>query len=51
MLVRYQPKPKKTVCLLSTMHSTPDVDTTTAAKKPFVIRFYNENKVGVDCFD
>lgn len=51
MLVRYQPKAKKTVCLLSTMHSTPDVDTTTAAKKPFVIRFYNENKVGVDCFD
>ena len=51
MLVRYQPKPKKTVCLLSTMHSTPDVDTTTAAKKTFVIRFYNENKVGVDCFD
>ena len=51
MLVRYQPKPKKTVCLLSTMHSTPDVDTTTAAKKPSVISFYNENKVGVDFFD
>ena len=33
------------------MHSTPDVDTTTAAKKPCVIGFYNENKVGVDCFD
>ena len=33
------------------MHSTPDVDTTTAAKKPSVISFYNENKVGVDCFD
>ena len=51
MLVRYQTKPKKTVCLLSTMHSTPDVDTTTAVKKPSVISFYNENKVGVDCFD
>ena len=51
MLVRYQPKPKKTVCLLSTIHSTPDVDTTTAAKKPSVISFYNDNKVGVDCFD
>ena len=51
MLVRYQPKPKKTVCLFSTMHSTPDVDTTTAAKKPSVISFYNENKVGLDCFD
>ena len=51
MFVKYQPKPKKTVCLLSTMHSTPDVDTTTAAKKPCVIGFYNENKVGVDIFD
>ena len=51
MLVRYQPKPKKTVCLLSTMHSTPHVDPTTAAKKPSVISFYNENKVGVDCIN
>ena len=33
------------------MHLTPDVDTTTAAKKPSVISFYNENKVGVDSFD
>ena len=51
MLVRYQTKPKKTVCLLSTMHSTPNVDSTTAVKKPSVISFYNENKVDVDCFD
>ena len=51
MLVRYQPKPRKTVCRLSTMHSKPNVDTTTAAKKTFVIGFYNEIKVGVDYFD
>ena len=33
------------------MHSTPDVDITAAAKKPFVTGFYNESKVRVDCFD
>ena len=33
------------------MHSAPEVDTTTTAKKPCIIGFYNENKVGVDCFD
>ena len=52
MLVRYQPNSRKTVCRLSTMHSKPNVDTTTAAKKKtFLIGFYNENKVGVDYFD
>ena len=51
MFVKYQPKARKTVNLLSTMHSAPDVDTTTAAKKPCVIGFYNDSKVGVDCFD
>ena len=50
MLVKYQAKAKKTVCLLSTMHS--DADGTTAEPKPQVINFYNENKVGCfDCFD
>ena len=51
MFAKYQPKAKKTVCLLSTMHSTPDISTTTASKSPCVIGFYNENKVSVDCFD
>ena len=50
LLVGYQPKFKKTVCLLFTMHLNPDVDTTAAAEKTSVISFYKENKVGVDCF-
>ena len=29
------------------MHSTPDVDTTTAAKKPSAISFYNKNKMAL----
>ena len=51
MFVKYQPKARKTVCLLSTMHFTPDVDTTTAAKKPCIIGFHRKNKVGVESFD
>ena len=49
LFVKYQPKEKKSVCLLSTMHSSTDVDTNTEKKKPEVILFYNANKVGVDC--
>ena len=33
------------------MHSAPDVDTESPKRKPFVILFYNQNKVGFDCFD
>ena len=51
MLVNYQPKANRTVCLLSTMHSSPEVDETTLKKKPEVILFYNKNKVSVDTFD
>ena len=51
MFVKYQPKARKTVYLLSTMHSTPNVDTTMGFKKTCVIGFYNEKNVGVDCCD
>ena len=51
LFVKYQPKSKKTVCLLSSMHRSPDVDQTTVKKKPEIVLFYNKNKVGVDCFD
>ena len=42
---------RKLSVFLSTMHATPDVDATTAAKTTRVIGFYNENTLGVDCFD
>ena len=51
MFVKYQPKRNKSVSLLSTRHSAPDVDNDSTKKKPNVILFYNRNKVGVDCFD
>ncbi|CAK8681971.1 unnamed protein product [Clavelina lepadiformis] len=50
MLVNYQCKQKKNVNLLSTMHNSPSTDAT-EKKKPTVIQFYNQNKVGVDVFD
>ena len=36
---------------MSTMHSSPDVDTSTEKKKPEVILFYNSTKGGVDTMD
>lgn len=51
MFVKYQPKRNKTVCLLSSMHNKPEVDSQTKSKKPEVILYYNTNKVGVDSFD
>ena len=52
MLVNYQKiiKQKKNVNLLSTMHNSPGTDAT-KKKKPLVLQFYNQNKVGVDVFD
>ena len=50
LFVKYQTKEKKTVCLLSTIHSTPDVEEG-GKKKPAMILFYNKNKVGVDSVD
>ena len=51
LFVKYYAKPKETVCLLSTMHQSPDVDQSTQKEKPKMILFHNKNKVGVDCFD
>lgn len=51
LLVNYQCKEKKNVCLISTMHDAPRVDNTNEKKKPHVIMFYNRNKVGVDAID
>ena len=33
------------------MHNSADIDTSNEKKKPELILFYNENKIGVDCFD
>ena len=51
LFVKYQAKEKKSVCLLSSMHDSADVDTSNEKKKPEMILFYNANKVGVACFD
>ena len=51
LFVNCQPKRNKSVCLLSTMHFSPDVDTDSRKQNPNVILFCNKNKVGVDCFD
>ena len=49
-LVRYQAKPKKTVCVLSTQHkgNRTQVD---GKKKPESVIYYNNNKYGVDILD
>ena len=51
LFVKYQAKEKKSVCLLSSMHDSADVDISNEKKKPKMILFYNANKVGIDCFD
>ena len=51
LFVKYQAKTKKTVCLLSSMHHSPDIDQSSVKQKLQVILFYNKNKVGVDCFN
>lgn len=50
MLVNYQCKHRKNVCVLSTMHASPDVEPG-EKRKPSVIHYYNKNKVGVDVVD
>ena len=49
--MNYQVRAKKTECLLSSMHRSPDLEQDTEKKKPEMVLFYNKNKVGVDCFD
>ena len=51
LFVKYQAKEKKSVCLLSSMHDSADVDASNEKKNPEIILFYNAIKVGVDCFD
>ena len=51
LFVKYQAKQKKLFCLLSSMHSSADVDASNEKKKPEMILFCNSNKVGIDCFD
>ena len=51
LFVNYQTKLNNCVCLLSTMHSSPNVDIDSRKQKPNVKIFYNKNNVGVDCFD
>lgn len=45
----YVPKRNKAVITVSSMHHTPNVDETT--KKPEIILFYNQTKIGVDLLD
>ena len=45
LFVKYQPKPKKSVCLLSTLHRSVNIDHSTEEKKPEVILFYHKNKL------
>nr|XP_046234448.1 uncharacterized protein LOC124053391 [Scatophagus argus] len=49
-LTVYAPKPKKTVYVLSSMHSTIQTEDTTK-KKPNTITLYNTTKCGVDVMD
>ena len=51
LFVNHQPKRSKSVCLLSTMHSSPDEDTDSRKQKSNVTLFYNKIKIGGDCFD
>ena len=51
LFVKYQAKEKNSVCLLSSMHDSADVDVSNEKKKPKMILFNNANKAGVNCFD
>ena len=50
LFVCYQAKKNKTVSLLSSLHVRPEISSG-EKKKPEIIRFYNQHKVGVDVFD
>lgn len=52
MLLVYAPKKYKSVVVLSTMHSSDDIDKATADdKKPEVVTFYNATRASVDVVD
>ncbi|KAE9542998.1 hypothetical protein AGLY_002909 [Aphis glycines] len=51
-LISYKPKPNKIVILLSSMHHYAAIDeSTTDARKPEIITFYNSTKGAVDTVD
>lgn len=50
-LCSYVPKKNKAVVLLSSMHTTAEIDDTAKAKKPEIILYYNSTKAGVDQMD
>lgn len=51
-LLSYCPKKNKIVLLLSTMHSTDEIDPESEeANKPYILTFYNSTKGGVDVAD
>ncbi|XP_066516461.1 piggyBac transposable element-derived protein 4-like [Hoplias malabaricus] len=49
-LTIYQAKPKKNICILSTMHQTVSTDNSTK-KLPDTVYYYNSTKGGVDAMD
>lgn len=49
MIIKYNQKKNKSVVLLSTQHSRPDINDST--KKPEIIHYHNSNKSGVDTLD
>lgn len=50
-MVSYVPKRRRFVTLLSTFHSSVQIDEADPKKKPNIIRFYNATKGGVDVLD
>lgn len=50
LIVKYQSRKQKHVVLLSTMHGLFEIDDT-PKRKPLVVKFYNQNKCGVDIVD
>lgn len=50
-LTIYQCKKKKSVCILSTLHTSGITITTEGKKKPETVLFYNSTKCGVDVLD
>lgn len=51
-LASYCPKKNKAVLVVSSMHHDDEIDDTTGdAKKPAIITYYNQTKIGVDLVD
>ena len=50
-MVSYVPKKNKAVILLSTMHHGISIVEEDPKKRPEIIKFYNETKIGVDLVD